>query len=271
MPGIFPDQDSAGGVVYRDIDGNPTNPPEVLNAYAPAPAFVADCPMTALPSNCDARIEPRQINAIVSELVAFAECLDPNGPWNCNDITNLCRAFTAWLSVRNAELAQAGCKVFISPTPPVAAEELLDRMLWWESDTGVLYIRYDDGNSKQWVSAIPSTAGGSYLLKTGHQIIEGGFGVKSYDNMAFPLSFTPNPYNGNSQYGINTGMSSWTVPPYDCTMDVLVTNTATAGVITLSGYVKGTGDPLTAINGDRFIISIKCINGVSTYAVKALQ
>jgi len=95
MPSIFP-EDHAGGVPIRDAVGNPTNPPNVQGAYAPAPAFVSSCPITALPSDCTARIEPRQINAIVSELVSFAECLDPDGPWDCNSLRNLCAAFSVW-------------------------------------------------------------------------------------------------------------------------------------------------------------------------------
>lgn len=97
---IFP-EDIAGGLVIRDGSGNPTNPLNVQNAYTPAPAFVTSCLITALPSDCTARIEARQINAIVSELLSLAECLDPNGPWDCNSLQNLCNAFTAWAALNN--------------------------------------------------------------------------------------------------------------------------------------------------------------------------
>jgi hypothetical protein len=92
---IFP-EDHAGGLPIRDGQGNPTFPQSVEQAYPPKPEFISTCPITALPSDCTARIEPRQLNAIVSELVAFAECLDPDGPWNCDSLQNLCTAFTAW-------------------------------------------------------------------------------------------------------------------------------------------------------------------------------
>jgi hypothetical protein len=68
----------------------------VQNAYAPAPGFATSCLITALPSDCTARIEPRQVNGIVSELTSLAECLDPNGPWNCASSLNLCTAFNTW-------------------------------------------------------------------------------------------------------------------------------------------------------------------------------
>jgi hypothetical protein len=101
---IFPET-IAGGLVVRDVDGNPTNPLNVQNAYVPVPAFVTTCPITALPSDCTARIEARQINAIVSELISLTECLDPNGPWDCNSMQNLCNAFNAWAAINNPPTA----------------------------------------------------------------------------------------------------------------------------------------------------------------------
>jgi hypothetical protein len=43
-----------------------------------------------------------------------------------------------------------GASVLVSDTPPVGAA---DNSLWWESDSGNLFIRYNDGNSAQWVAA----------------------------------------------------------------------------------------------------------------------
>jgi hypothetical protein len=96
MTSILPDVATAGGVVYRDAAGTPLNPPHVVNAYSPAATYISTCPLTALPNDCTARIAPEQINAIVSEMIALAECFDPNGPWDCNSITNLCASFTVW-------------------------------------------------------------------------------------------------------------------------------------------------------------------------------
>jgi len=139
---IFPDLVSAGGVIYRDAAGVPLAPPNVQNAYSPLPPFViAPCDASALPSDCDARIEPRQVNAIVSELLSFAECMDPTGTWNCDSLQNLCAAFSAWVALH-------ATGVMIADEPPVDAD---DNRLWWESDTGFLFVKYNDGNSTQWV------------------------------------------------------------------------------------------------------------------------
>jgi hypothetical protein len=48
-----------------------------------------------------------------------------------------------------------GTTVLVSDTPPVGAP---DNTLWWESSTGVLYIRFNDGSSTQWVATLPSGA-----------------------------------------------------------------------------------------------------------------
>jgi hypothetical protein len=50
-----------------------------------------------------------------------------------------------------------GASVLVSDTPPVGAA---DNSLWWESDSGITYIRYNDGNTTQWVAV---SAGGGGL------------------------------------------------------------------------------------------------------------
>jgi hypothetical protein len=145
MPGILPEQET-GGLVYRDAAGIPLNVPGVFNAYSPSQAFISTCELTALPSDCTARIEPRQINAIVSELLSFAECLDPNGPWDCNSLRNLCSSFTAWAAV--------SLTVVVSGDTPPANPPT--NQMWFESDTGMLFLYYDDGNTKQWVQVVGS-------------------------------------------------------------------------------------------------------------------
>jgi len=145
---IFPDLVSAGGVIYRDATGTPLDPPNVQNAYSPLPPFIiTPCDAAALPSDCDARIEPRQVNAIVSELLSFAECLDPEGTWNCDSLKNLCASFTAWMEIHIAG-------VLVGDEPPATPA---DNQLWWESDTGFLFLHYNDGNTVQWVQITSKT------------------------------------------------------------------------------------------------------------------
>jgi hypothetical protein len=53
-------------------------------------------------------------------------------------------------------------KVTISDTAPSSPAA---SNLWWESDSGILYIYYNDGTTSQWVQASPS-AGGNVLAGT---------------------------------------------------------------------------------------------------------
>jgi hypothetical protein len=45
-----------------------------------------------------------------------------------------------------------GTTVYVSDTPPASVP---DNSLWWESDAGKLYLRFNDGDSTQWVLASP--------------------------------------------------------------------------------------------------------------------
>jgi hypothetical protein len=63
---------------------------------------------------------------------------------------------------------------FIQDTPPTSPAPVHGQ-LWWESDTGALYVYFDDGNSQQWVqinglslgAAAPAYDGKEYVLVNG--------------------------------------------------------------------------------------------------------
>jgi len=95
MPGIIPEV-ADGAIVIRDSLGNCLEPAGVENAYCPPEEFESTCDISALPSDCTARISPEQINAIVSELLCFAVALNPTGSWDCDSLCNLADNFAAW-------------------------------------------------------------------------------------------------------------------------------------------------------------------------------
>jgi hypothetical protein len=86
-------------------------------------------------------------------------------------------------------------------------------------------------------------------------------------------TFTPNLTLSNYQYLSNNGAFTLAPPAADGAVDLLVTNGATAGAITFSGFTVGanTGDALTTTNGSRFLVSIRRINGIAMYGITALQ
>jgi hypothetical protein len=59
-----------------------------------------------------------------------------------------------------------GNPVLVADTPPAIASTP-DASLWWESDTGVLYILYNDSTSRQWVVASPQVDATQFVNKTG--------------------------------------------------------------------------------------------------------
>lgn len=75
------------------------------------------------------------------------------------------------------------------------------------------------------------------------------------------------------QYITNGGAYTITAPSNDGSCVLLVTNNASAGATTFSGFTVGsnTGDALTTTNASKFMIFIIRINGTSSYTVKALQ
>lgn len=70
-----------------------------------------------------------------------------------------------------------GAAVYVSDTPPAGAA---DGSLWWESDSGNLFIRYNDGDSSQWVIVSPQIGGGVFVSKAG-------------DTMTGPLVLSADP------------------------------------------------------------------------------
>lgn len=97
MASIFPDGGN-GGVAVRDSSGVPIPVSGVPNAYIPPAAFTTSCDLNYLRDDCFSRISPAQMNAVTSELVCFANYLNPEGGWDCSSTCNLQTNFAAWVS-----------------------------------------------------------------------------------------------------------------------------------------------------------------------------
>ena len=118
----------------------------------------------------------------------------------------------------------------------------------------------------------PQFGSGTFLQPNQTSTITVGYTLAPYNHGTI-VSHTCNPTLGNYQFGTNNAAITLTAPTTDCAMDILVTNGATAGAITFSGFTVGssTGDALTITNTNKFIISIRRINAIATYLIKALQ
>ena len=83
-------------------------------------------------------------------------------------------------------------------------------------------------------------------------------------------TFTPVPASGNIQRAVNGGAFTLAPPATDCVMIIQITNNASAGAVTTSGFTKVEGT-LTTTNGDDFLLYITRVNGFNLLSVKALQ
>ena len=86
-------------------------------------------------------------------------------------------------------------------------------------------------------------------------------------------NITIDPGDRPLQFITNGGAFTITAPANDGSIILLVTNNASAGAITFSGFSVGasTGDALTTTNGHKFSIAIWRINGTSGYKITAHQ
>lgn len=86
-------------------------------------------------------------------------------------------------------------------------------------------------------------------------------------------TYTPTPIGGNFKSIINNGAFTLAAPSVsgDYTLLVQITNGATAGAITLSGFNRTSGSPFTTTNGHDFFVYITKCNGFTFANVVALQ
>jgi len=82
---------------------------------------------------------------------------------------------------------------------------------------------------------------------------------------------TPEPENGQMQTLTNGGAFTLAPTSKNCSFVVHITNNASAGTITTSGFDIVAGDSLGTGNGDKFLAFITIVNGDSVLTIEALQ
>lgn len=133
-----------------------------------------------------------------------------------------------------------------------------------------------------WFSYVPATgwiaslanSSGRLLLYNSSAWVQAGTRFSSHDLGTISSgTVTPSPLNGDKQFYTNGGAHTLAAPSSDGRMQVGITNNASAGAITFTGFTVGAsvGASLTTTNGHKFIIDITRINGSSHYFVYAQQ
>ena len=101
-----------------------------------------------------------------------------------------------------------------------------------------------------------------------------GYLSDSYDGGNITTgTVTPAPATGqeNFQHYTNNGAHTLAPPTSPCSVIVEITNGATAGAITTSGFTKVRGDAFTTTNTHKFQCTIVKTNSVSSLYVEAMQ
>ena len=91
----------------------------------------------------------------------------------------------------------------ISDTPPAGAP---DGALWWESDTGLLYVKYNDGNTTQWVIACPQPDINAFVQKSG-DTMSGALTIRGTNPTL--IQDAPTTAGVNLILGRKTGLTRW--------------------------------------------------------------
>jgi hypothetical protein len=86
-------------------------------------------------------------------------------------------------------------------------------------------------------------------------------------------TYTPDPAGGNMKRIVNGGAFTLAEPTAagDYTLVIQISNNASAGAITMSGFNKVTGNPFTTTNGHDFFVYITKCNGFTAANTVALQ
>lgn len=136
--------------------------PNVVNVYIPPESFSISCDYTALPSSCDARILPTQINAIVSEMIALMAYLNPDGSFDCFSVTNLTTSFNFYATLVDDSLTEISARVALLEGGGIEGI----RRVWAPAVSGAQSFPQDDNITiRDWTGV--ELSGATYNPSTG--------------------------------------------------------------------------------------------------------
>ena len=170
-------------------------------------------------------------------------------------------------------------------TSTTAELNLLDGVTWTLTDFNgltatVAELNYVDGVTSNIQTQLDALDSGkenadAEILKadTDDNLTAGYTATADDDGTKSSGTYTPDPAGGNLKRIVNGGAFTLAAPTAtgDYTIIIQMTNNASAGTVTLSGFAAETGDAMTTTNGDDFFLYITKINGFSAISITALQ
>lgn len=163
-------------------------------------------------------------------------------------------------------------------TPTLGASGTLGSLTLGNAASGGITLQTVSGALGSSSAVFPVNTGGSAAvvaeLNLPDQLVSGGFNVSSA-NLGTISSGTLTVDCGtvDLQYFTNDGAFTLAAPSNDGSCALQMVNGASAGAVTFSGFTVGTntGTALDTTNGDKFLIYITRINGVSLYQTAGYQ
>jgi hypothetical protein len=218
-------------------------------------------------------------------LDAFTSSLKGLAPSSGGGTTNFLRADGTWAAPPGAGAGAAltrtddtNVTLTLGGSPTVALLAATSITVGW---TGLLaasrggtnngFTQFSGPASSAKTFTLPNSSQAIACLDLADQTVSGGANVTSQSlstgNVTIDCGLCP------LQYITNNGAFTITAPANDGSCMLLVTNGASAGAITFSGFTVGSnvGDTLTTTNGSKFTLSIWRINGTSAYNISAHQ
>lgn len=103
-------------------------------------------------------------------------------------------------------------------------------------------------------------------------VLQAGYAATVHDLSTISSGTTTlNEANGNLQKCVNGGAFTLAPPSNSCTIVLQVTNNASAGAITTTGFTKTDGDPISTTDGDDFFYYVTVVGSFSHLTVKKLS
>lgn len=183
-----------------------------------------------------------------------------------------------------ADLNNALLAIVTQNSSATAPTSTFADMLWYDSANNQIKKRNEADSAWVTLGTVNEGAGtftATGVLGFGFDVnntlsINSGSGVTSTadDDGTFSSgTYTPTPVGGNMKRIINGGAFTLAVPTAsgDYTLVIQITNNATAGAITLSGFNRTTGSSFTTTNGHTFLVFITKCNNIELANVVAMQ
>lgn len=151
---------------------------------------------------------------------------------------------------------------------------------WYDTTNDLLKIRNEADTAWITVGTLNQTTGEFETAATNSvkddedkNLTAGYTATADDDGTKSSGTYTPAPAGGNLKTIVNGGAFTLAAPTAtgDYTIIIQMTNNASAGSVTISGFTKQTGDSLTTTDGDDFFLFITKINGFTLLTVQALQ